>query len=230
MEIAEERSNIHSAKRIRPIGRDRHMRQYFWFNNDTNDDGIWIQDLGVTNGETYLRELYKQIRQSRKRKLDDKENTSQDARGEQNGKAGENDVVEIKRNNSISQHLNDMSVLSQRNRDESQSQDLSQTINFSQGLEDSMCDIDVIDNSLCQPEGPLSETWYHITDKETLVKLRDSLLERGERESELKNFLKKNFTEIAKSMEKFAKKVEAVNEAKEESEDEDEVQMVENED
>ena len=37
----------------------------------------------MTNGETYLRELYKQIRQSRKRKLDDKENTSQDAGGEQ---------------------------------------------------------------------------------------------------------------------------------------------------
>ena len=50
----------------------------------------------MTNGETYLRELYKQIRQSRKRKLDDKENTSQDAEGEQSGKVGENDVVEIK--------------------------------------------------------------------------------------------------------------------------------------
>lgn len=47
------------SKRVLPIGEDRHFRRYYWFHGNSADDGIWIQDLGVTSYEKYIRECVK---------------------------------------------------------------------------------------------------------------------------------------------------------------------------
>uniref|UniRef100_A0A0K0DK40 WAC domain-containing protein n=1 Tax=Angiostrongylus cantonensis TaxID=6313 RepID=A0A0K0DK40_ANGCA len=43
------------SKRVVPIGEDRHFRRYFWLNGKSADDGIWIQDMGVSAYEKFVR-------------------------------------------------------------------------------------------------------------------------------------------------------------------------------
>ncbi|KJH48867.1 hypothetical protein DICVIV_04993 [Dictyocaulus viviparus] len=47
------------SKRISPIGEDRHFRRYFWFNLNSLDDGIWIQDMGISKYEKFVRACIK---------------------------------------------------------------------------------------------------------------------------------------------------------------------------
>ncbi|KAK6051508.1 hypothetical protein COOONC_10986 [Cooperia oncophora] len=47
------------SKRLVPIGEDRHFRRYYWFHGKSADDGIWIQDLGVTSYEKFIRACIK---------------------------------------------------------------------------------------------------------------------------------------------------------------------------
>ncbi|KHJ94859.1 hypothetical protein OESDEN_05210 [Oesophagostomum dentatum] len=57
--LALERVMKNQAKRISPIGQDRHFRNYYWFHGNTADDGIWIQDFGLTSYEKFVRECIK---------------------------------------------------------------------------------------------------------------------------------------------------------------------------
>ncbi|KIH67189.1 hypothetical protein ANCDUO_02483 [Ancylostoma duodenale] len=47
------------SKRVSPLGQDRHFRNYYWFHGNTGDDGIWVQDLGVTSYEKFIRACIK---------------------------------------------------------------------------------------------------------------------------------------------------------------------------
>ncbi|VDL76684.1 unnamed protein product [Nippostrongylus brasiliensis] len=47
------------SKRVEPIGQDRHFRRYYWFHGNSADDGIWIQDMGITSYEKFIRECIK---------------------------------------------------------------------------------------------------------------------------------------------------------------------------
>uniref|UniRef100_A0A7I4YQP4 PHD domain-containing protein n=1 Tax=Haemonchus contortus TaxID=6289 RepID=A0A7I4YQP4_HAECO len=54
-----ERQAKNQSKRVVPIGQDRHFRRYYWFHGKSADDGIWIQDLGVTSYEKFIRACIK---------------------------------------------------------------------------------------------------------------------------------------------------------------------------
>ncbi|KAK5972980.1 PHD-type domain-containing protein [Trichostrongylus colubriformis] len=54
-----ERLAKNQSKRMVPIGEDRHFRRYYWFHGKSADDGIWIQDLGVTSYEKFIRACIK---------------------------------------------------------------------------------------------------------------------------------------------------------------------------
>ncbi|EPB75835.1 hypothetical protein ANCCEY_05075 [Ancylostoma ceylanicum] len=47
------------SKRVSPLGQDRHFRNYYWFHGNTGDDGIWVQDMGVTSYEKFIRACIK---------------------------------------------------------------------------------------------------------------------------------------------------------------------------
>ncbi|KAK6014964.1 hypothetical protein OSTOST_19640, partial [Ostertagia ostertagi] len=47
------------SKRLLPIGEDRHFRRYYWFHGKSADDGIWIQDMGLTSYEKFIRACIK---------------------------------------------------------------------------------------------------------------------------------------------------------------------------
>ncbi|KAJ1362850.1 hypothetical protein KIN20_022550 [Parelaphostrongylus tenuis] len=47
------------SRRILPIGEDRHFRRYFWLKGKSADDGIWIQDLGMSAYEKFVRACIK---------------------------------------------------------------------------------------------------------------------------------------------------------------------------
>ncbi|CAJ0603451.1 unnamed protein product [Cylicocyclus nassatus] len=57
--LALERVMKSQSRRIAPLGRDRHFRNYYWFHGNTGDDGIWVQDFGVTSYEKFVRACIK---------------------------------------------------------------------------------------------------------------------------------------------------------------------------
>ncbi|VDM66900.1 unnamed protein product [Strongylus vulgaris] len=47
------------SRRIAPLGQDRNFRSYYWFHGNSGDDGVWVQDFGVTSYEKFVRACIK---------------------------------------------------------------------------------------------------------------------------------------------------------------------------